>query len=412
MKRRYLIVPALVLGAALAFSAANISAQSAPSPTTGKRLVTDLINPRGMKIGPDGMIYVAEAGSAGDKKVSNVSGDSMSGLTGRVSKVDAVTGVRTTVADKLPSNSGFFGAVGPTDVAFLDGQLYYLQTAGGAAFGFPGNPTGVYRVNKNGTVTLFADIGAFNDAHPVTFSLIQPGGNPFGMTALNGDLYVTDGNFNRVLHITPDGKIGIIASFDNIVPTGITGRAGGPLYVTVFGPGAWSPSDGRVYQVGVPTGAITEVARGYSAMIDVAAGPGGQLYGLSFGDFGPGNDAGPPFTHGSGKLLKVDAASHTMTPVVTGFSLSTALVFIGDTAYVTNDGVSLPGAPGEIWKIDNVSSLAALPAPAPTTLAAPAPASPPWRRSASPHRTLAAVPPRAAPACWSSRSRSQQARSV
>ena len=364
-----MIVPALVLGAALAFSAANTSGQSAPSPTAGKKLTTDLINPRGMTIGPDGMIYVAEAGSAGDIKVTNSSGDSMSGLTGRISKIDPVTGVRTTVADKLPSNSGFFGAVGPADVAFLGTQLYYVQTAGGVAFGFPDNPTGVYRVNQNGTVTLFADIGAFNDAHPVTFTLLAPGGNPFGMTVLNGDFYVTDGNFNRVLHITPDGKIDIIASFENVVPTGITGRAGGPLFVASLGPGPWLPADGRVYQVGVPTGTSAEVANGVSSMIDVEIGPGGQLYALSFGDFGSGTD--PPWKIGSAKLVKVDAASHTLRPIATGFSLSTALVFSGDTVYVTNYGVSVPGAPGEIWKIDNVSSLAALPTPTPTTAVAP-----------------------------------------
>jgi sugar lactone lactonase YvrE len=370
VKPRYLILSALVLGAALAFSAANTSAQSAPSPTAGKKLATDLISPRGMKIGPDGMIYVAEGGSAGDIKITNSSGDSLSGLTGRISKIDPLTGVRTTVVDKLPSNSGFFGPVGPADVAFVGTQLYYVQTAGGAAFGFPENPTGIYRVNKNGTVTLFADIGAFNDAHPVTFTLLAPGGNPFGMTVRNGDFYVSDGNFNRVLHITPDGKIDIISSFENVVPTGITGRTdGGPLYVAALGPGPWLPADGRVYQVGVPSGDITEIANGISSMIDVEIGPGGQLYALSFGDFGPGADD-PPWMRGSAKLVRVDAATHTLTPIVTGFSLSTSLIFDDDTAYVTNYGVSLPGAPGEIWKIANVSSLPALPAPQPATAAA------------------------------------------
>jgi sugar lactone lactonase YvrE len=375
VKLTSMVLSALVLGTALALSVASASAQSAPSPTAGTELAGDLISPRGMKIGPDGMIYVAEAGSAGDKKVTNISGDSTSGLTGRISRIDPVTGARTTVADKLPSDSGFFGPVGPADVAFLGAQLYFLQTAGGAAFGFPENPTGVYRVNKNGTVTLFADIGAFNDAHPVTFTLLAPGGNPFGITVLNGDFYVTDGNFNRVLHITPDGKIDIISSFENVVPTGITGGAdGGGLYVAALGPGPWLPSDGRVYQVGVPTGNITEIANGVSSMIDVEAGPGGQLYGLSFGDFGPGADD-PPWIRGSAKLVKVDAASHTLTPIATGFSLSTALIFSGDTAYVTNYGVSVPGSPGEIWKIDNVSSLKALALPEPTKPAAPTPRS-------------------------------------
>ena len=52
-------------------------------------------------------------------------------------------------------------------MAFIGGQLYYLQGRGGEFFGFPDNPTGVYRVNKDGTVTLVADITTFNIDHPI-----------------------------------------------------------------------------------------------------------------------------------------------------------------------------------------------------------------------------------------------------
>jgi hypothetical protein len=85
---------------------------------------------------------------------------SHSGFTGRISKIDPATGARTTVIDKLPSNAGEQGdAVGPADVAFVGSQLYYVQTHGGAVYGFPDNPTGVYRVNASGTAQLVADIG-------------------------------------------------------------------------------------------------------------------------------------------------------------------------------------------------------------------------------------------------------------
>ncbi len=82
-----------------------------------------------MKIGPDGMIYVAEAGSGGTTTVTVGGSDSNSGLTGRISKIDPATGARTTVAANLPSNAGPDGdAVGPADVAFIGSQLYYVQT--------------------------------------------------------------------------------------------------------------------------------------------------------------------------------------------------------------------------------------------------------------------------------------------
>jgi hypothetical protein len=102
-------------------------------------------------------------------------------------------------------------------------------------------------------------------------------------------------------------------------------------------------------------------------MDDVKVGPGGQLYALSFGDFSPDG----PGLLGSGKVFRLDAVAGTLTPIVTGFTAPTKFIFSGDTAYVVNNGQSVHEGAGEIWKIDNVSSLKALPAPEPTRAAAP-----------------------------------------
>jgi hypothetical protein len=262
-----------------------------------------------------------------------------------------------------------------------------VQTHGGAFYGFPANPTGVYRVNSNGTVTLIADIGKFNIANPVddvknkVQQDIEVGGNPYAMTVRDGTFLVTDGNQNQVMQITTSGAITRLAEFHgHPVATGITTGSSGPLYVTTLGQFPFSPSDGAVYQVGYPTGSITKVAGGFSSMTDVEIGPGGQLYALSFGDqnvnAGPTD---PPWTFGSGKVFKVDPVAGTLTPIATGFTFTTSLIFSGDTAFVANNGVTIPGLnDGEIWKIDNVSSLAALPAPQPTPVAtAPAPTATP-----------------------------------
>jgi len=381
MKLRYLVLPTLVLGAALALSVANTSAQSAPSPTAGTKLTGGLLSPRGMKIGPDGMIYVAEAGTGGDITPPTVDGGK-SGFTGRISKIDPATGTRTTVVDKLPSNGGGEGDnVGAADVAFIGNQLYYIQTHGGAFYGFPDNPTGVYQVNSNGTIKLVADIGTFNIDHPIDDVKnkvqhdIEAGGNPYSMTVRDGKFLVADGNQNQVMQIATSGVITRLAEFHgHPVATGIATAATGPIYVTTLGQFPFSPSDGAVYQIGYPTGSITKVASGFSSMTDVEIGPGGQLYALNFGDQAAdmSDPNAPPWQFGSGKVFKLDAAAGTLTPIVTGFSFTTSLIFSGNTAYVANNGVTIPGLnDGEIWKIDNVSSLAALPAPEPTKAAAP-----------------------------------------
>ncbi|MBF6600808.1 MAG: ScyD/ScyE family protein [Dehalococcoidia bacterium] len=377
------LAAALVLSGSALFGGPPARAQ-APGPTSGTLLVGNLTNPRGMKVGPDGMIYVAEAGTAGDIAVGTGDNASKSGFTGRISKIDPATGARTTVADKLPSNGFAEGTVGPADVAFLNGQLYYIQTHGGVAYGFPNNPTGVYKVNSNGTVTLVGDIGAFNIANPVasirngTQRDIEPGGNPYAMTVRDGAFYVVDGNQNQIEKVTTAGTVTRFAEFDgHPVTTGITYKTGGPFFVGTFGQFPFLPSAGTVRQVGYPTGSSTQVAGGVSSITDVEFGPGGQLYALNFADNATNASAPPPWIPFTGKLMKVNA-NGTFTPLITGFTAASSVIFDGDTAYIVNNSVSFLG-PGEIWKVTGVSSLQPLavsptPAPVPsTTPSAPAP---------------------------------------
>ncbi|HXK34001.1 MAG TPA: ScyD/ScyE family protein, partial [Dehalococcoidia bacterium] len=367
---------ALVVAASALMTADRTTAQQGGA-TSGSLLTGGLLSPRGMKFGPDGMLYVAEAGIGGDTQFTGADGTvSNNGFTGRISRIDPATGDRETVIDGLPSNGTPTGdAVGAADVAFLDGELYYLQTHGGEGYGFPDTPTGIYRIEDDGTTTLVADIGQFNIENPVEAitSGVQPdvevGGNPYSMAVRDGAFWVVDGNHNRLMRVQTDGTVEEITEFpDHPVSTGIATQSSGPLYVSYLGPFPFAPEDGRVVSVGVPSGNITQVASGVSSLTDVEFGPGGQLYALSFGAPATSPDAPAPWEFGTGTILRVES-NGTLTPLVTGLTFSTGLIFSGNTAFVTSGGITIPGVlDGEIWRIDDFTSIQPLtqePAPAP-----------------------------------------------
>src|SRR5580692_5982656 len=77
--------------------------------------VTGLEGPRGLTFGPDGALYVAEAGTGGKTSTSGICtqvvppiGPYTGGKTGRISRIDR-WGNRTTVASGFPSSADSMG---------------------------------------------------------------------------------------------------------------------------------------------------------------------------------------------------------------------------------------------------------------------------------------------------------------
>ena len=330
---RELIVLALVALVAAAFCPNVAAARSSDRPRHHMKttlLADGLHGTVGATIGPDGALYVAEAGTgAGDP--------------GRVIRIDARNGKTTTVASDLPARVIPLG--GAIDVAFARGTLYVLVTAVGPDVGGT-SVDGIYRLEDSGHFTVFADIGAWSLANPPSTAFDLSMGVQFALQPISDGFLVTDGHHNRVLHVSAAGQVTQLIQFGNIVPTGLA-VSHGRVFMSEAGPVPYDPASGMVvsFRNHHPR-RVREVASGYSLLVDVECGPGGALYALSQGD-SPGDVApGSPALPGSGRLLVMNRHG-TFSVLADKLNLPTSLDFAGDTAFVTT-------LTGQVWKIEDV----------------------------------------------------------
>lgn len=343
------------------------------TPASATVIASQLNGPRGLKFGPDGLLYVALAGTGGTTSTRGICtqvpapvGPYTGGPSASIVKIDS-QGKMTNVATGLPSTVSGGGIIGVADVAFVGENLYALVAGAGCSHGNPGFASGIYTVNRaNGAWTRLANIGDFLKSHPAAFESaddFEPDGTLYSMIAVNGTLYTVEPNHGQVFSVSTSGAIqqliDISASEGHIVPTAIAYQAGS-FYVGNLSLFPIDPHWARILtiskedvQINPAPGFDTDKSgyhvinskAGFTTVVGVDFGPDGLLYVLELSD-APGFPTG-----NAGRVVRITHSGAIQT-VISGLTVPTGMTFDSrGRLYVSNLGAGPPGA-GQILRFD------------------------------------------------------------
>jgi hypothetical protein len=269
------------------------------------------------------------------------------------------------VVDGLPSHALPDGtsAGGPNDISPQGtGGAYVTLGLGGTpsfqdACGAAGELMGtLIHVAASGQWSIVADVASYEFAANPDGRV--PDSNPFGILAEAGARYVADAGANVLFRVAPNGGLETVAVFPRVahpafpigppltdaVPTTVARGPDGALYVGQLTGFPFAAGVASVYRV-VPGQAPAVHCTGFTAILDIAFGPHGEMYVVE-------NAAGsrlPPFPANTGRLLRVESDCSRSTVYEPLDRPTSVAVGADGSLYVTNHGVSA-GA-GEVPKL-------------------------------------------------------------
>jgi hypothetical protein len=371
-------------------------------------IATGLDSPRHLTFGPDGALYVAEAGVGGEGPEcvpGPEGGESCLGDSGAITRITTttpiaqqrvVTGLDSLAGEESPG--GTVDAIGPHDILF--DVTNGIMEAGGShdfqfnsigsmhvLFGLGGTPTNtvtptgvlsdtslawITKENVPGTLDNLVDIGAFELAENPDGGELDT--NPFAFVRddSDGTIYVADAGGNSVLSVASgtlnitttavfsDRLVSFFADFPTntipisipmqAVPTSIDIGSGGDLFVGQLTGFPFPVGGANVYKIPAGGGDPEVYKSGFTAIVDIEFDSSGNLYVLEMAK--NGLLAGFGLGDWTGAVKRIDPMGGVTT--VAGseeLEAPTGLTIGPDGAlYISNKGI-FPGE-GEVVRIE------------------------------------------------------------
>lgn len=262
---------------------------------------TGLNNPRGLDFGPNGDLYVAEAGSGGSDPcvpAPEGAGQQCFGRSGAITRVNVRTGHWERVVDRLPSlATNGRQATGAHDISFPERGNPVFTIGLGADPASRTNPQlqqlgQLGLILPNGRTTTIEDLGTYEQVNNPDTKQVDS--NPYGVLALRGKQIVADAGANALLEVRDNGVVKVLAVFPDRqfphpappnalvdtdeVPTSIAQGPDGAYYVGQLTGFPFPVGGAVVYRVPEGGGKPLPYAAGFTNIIDIAFGPDGSLY--------------------------------------------------------------------------------------------------------------------------------------